>query len=80
MGINADGSHEVFGVEIDPSDAVTFWTCFLHKLGRRNVCCVSLVASDSHEGIKGPAAKILTASLQRCRTRFMRKCARLRRQ
>lgn len=80
MGINPNGWREVFGVEIDPSDAVTFWTCFLCKLARRNVCCVSLVASDAHEGIKGPAAKILTASWQRCRARFMRKCARLPRQ
>jgi putative transposase len=33
---------------------------------------VKLVISDSHEGIKAAAAKVLKATWQRCRVHFMR--------
>jgi hypothetical protein len=42
------------------------------KLARRGLRGVKLVISDAHEGIKGAVAKVLNATWQRCRVRFMR--------
>ncbi len=39
---------------------------------RRGLRGVKLVISDSHEGIKAAAAKVLKATWQRCRVHFMR--------
>jgi putative transposase len=72
VGVNADGRREVLGMDIGPSEAETFWTAFLRKLGRRGLRGVKLVISDAHEGIKAAVSKILTASWQRCRVHFMR--------
>jgi transposase-like protein len=72
VGVNADGRREVLGMDIGPSEAETFWTDFLRKLRRRGLRGVKLVISDSHEGIKAAAAKILQATWQRCRVHFMR--------
>jgi len=49
-----------------------FWTEFLRSLTRRGLRGVKLVISDSHEGIKAAAAKVLKATWQRCRVHFMR--------
>lgn len=71
VGINADGRHEVLSMDIDPSEAETFWTAFLRKLARRGLRRVKLVVSDAHEGIKPAVSKIFTATWQRCRVHFM---------
>ncbi|MCS3764724.1 hypothetical protein GGE24_005580 [Bradyrhizobium centrosematis] len=72
VGVNGDGRREVLGMDIGPSEAATFWTAFLRKLGRRGLRGVKLVVSDAHEGIKASMAKVLNASWQRCRVHFMR--------
>ncbi len=72
VGVNTDGRREVLGLDIGPSEAETFWTEFLRKLARRGLRGVKLVISDAHEGIKASAAKVMTASWQRCRVHFMR--------
>lgn len=72
VGVNSDGRREVLGMDIGPSEAETFWTGFLRKLARRGLRGVKLVISDSHEGIKAAASKVLTATWQRCRVHFMR--------
>ena len=72
VGVNSDGRREVLGMDIGPSEAETFWTAFLRKLGRRGLRGVKLVVSDAHEGIKAAVAKVLTATWQRCRVHFMR--------
>jgi putative transposase len=72
VGVNSDGRREVLGLDIGPSEAETFWTGFLRKLARRGLRGVKLVISDSHEGIKAAASKVLTATWQRCRVHFMR--------
>ena len=72
VGVNADGRREVLGMDIGPSEAETFWTEFLRSLNRRGLRGVKLVISDSHEGIKAAAAKVLNATWQRCRVHFMR--------
>ena len=72
VGVNGDGRHEVLGMDIGPSETETFWTAFLRKLTRRGLRGVKLVISDSHEGIKAAASKVLSATWQRCRVHFMR--------
>jgi putative transposase len=59
-------------MDIGPSEAEAFWTAFLRKLARRCLRSVKLVISDAHEGIKAAVAKVLNATWQRCRVRFMR--------
>jgi transposase-like protein len=72
VGANSDGRREVLGIDIGPSEAETFWTGFLRKLGRRGLRGVKLVISDAHEGIKAAVAKVLHATWQRCRVHFAR--------
>ncbi len=72
VGVNSDGRREVLGMDVGPSEAETFWTAFLRKLGRRGLRGVKLVISDAHEGIKSAAAKVLHATWQRCRVHFAR--------
>ncbi len=65
VGVNADGRHEVLGMDIGPLEAETFWTGLLRKLATRGLRGVKLVVSGAHEGIKASVAKVLTASWQR---------------
>jgi putative transposase len=71
VGVNSDGRREVFGMDIGPSKAETFWTAFLRKLARRGLRGVKLVVSDVHEGIKAAISKVLNATWQRCGAHFM---------
>jgi transposase-like protein len=72
VAVNTDGRREVLGLEVGPSEAEPFWTSFLRSLTRRGLRGVKLVVSDSHEGLKRAAAKVLSATWQRCRVHFMR--------
>ena len=45
---------------------------FLRSLMSRGLRGVKLVISDSHEGLKAAAKKVLRSSWQRCRVHFMR--------
>jgi hypothetical protein len=72
VGVNTDGRREVLGLKVGASEAEPFWTEFLRRLNRRGLRGVKLVISDSHEGIKAAAAKVLKATWQRCRVHFMR--------
>src|SRR6516165_2053986 len=58
-------------MDIGPSEAETFWTAFLRKLARRGLRGIKLVITDGHEG-KGGCCKVLNATWQRCRVKFMR--------
>jgi transposase-like protein len=73
VGVNSDGRREVLGMDIGPSEAEPFWTCFLRKLARRGLRGVKLVISDAHEGIKAAIAKVLHAAWQRCRVGSLKK-------
>jgi hypothetical protein len=55
-----------------PSEAEPFWTGFLRSLTRRGLRGVKLVISDSHEGLKAAASKVLKATWQRCRVHVIR--------
>lgn len=72
VAVNTDGRREVLGLEVGPSEAEPFWTKFLRSLTRRGLRGVKLVISDSHEGLKKAAAKVLSSTWQRCRVHFMR--------
>jgi putative transposase len=72
VAVNTDGRREVLGMEVGPSEAEPFWTSFLRSLTRRGLRGVKLVISDSHEGLKKAAAKVLGSTWQRCRVHFMR--------
>jgi putative transposase len=72
VAVNTDGRREVLGLEVGPSEAEPFWTKFLRSLTRRGLRGVKLVISDAHEGLKKAAAKVLSATWQRCRVHFMR--------
>jgi putative transposase len=72
VAVNGNGRREVLGLAIGPSEAETFWTDFLRTLTRRGLRGVKLVISDAHEGLKAAVARVLHASWQRCRVRFMR--------
>lgn len=72
IAVNTDGRREVLGLGIGASEAEPFWTGFLRSLTRRGLRGVRLVISDAHEGLKAAAAKVLSATWQRCRVHFMR--------
>lgn len=72
VAVNTDGQREVLGMKVGPSEAEPFWTEFLRSLTRRGLRGVKLVISDSHEGLKAAASKVLKATWQRCRVHFMR--------
>jgi putative transposase len=72
VGVNTEGQREVLGMKVGASQAEPFWTDFLRSLNRRGLRGVKLVISDSHEGIEAAVAKVLKATWQRCRVRFMR--------
>ena len=72
VAVNTDGRREVLGMAVGPSEAEPFWTKFLRSLTSRGLRGVKLVISDSHEGLKAAAKKVLSATWQRCRVHFMR--------
>jgi len=72
VGVNTDGSREILGLTVGPSEAEPFWTEFLRSLTRRGLRGVKLVISDAHLGLKAAIAKVIAATWQRCRVHFMR--------
>ena len=72
VGVNTDGTRELLGLAVGPSEAEPFWTEFLRSLSRRGLRGVKLVISDSHSGLKAAIAKVFKATWQRCRVHFMR--------
>ena len=73
VGVNQDGQREVLAVDVGPSEDGAFWLAFLRGLVARGLSGVTLVTSDSHQGLKSAIAAVLQgASWQRCRTHFMR--------
>jgi putative transposase len=59
-------------MKVGASEAEPFCTELLRSLTRRGLRGVKLVISDSHEGIKAAASKVLKATWERCRVHFMR--------
>ncbi len=67
VAVNTDGRREVLGIAIQPSEAEVFWDEFLRSLADRGLRGVKLIIADEHKGLKGAAAKVLGATVQRCR-------------
>ena len=67
-----DGRREVLGIAVQPSEAEVFWDEFLRSLADRGLRGTRLIIADDHKGLKAAAAKVLGASVQRCRVHFMR--------
>ena len=72
VAVNTDGRREVLGIAIQPSEAEVFWDEFLRSLADRGLRGVKLIIADEHKGLKAAAAKVLGATIQRCRVHFMR--------
>jgi putative transposase len=72
VGVNTEGRREVLGLACGPAETDEFWSSFLRDLKARGLSGVKLVISDAHLGLKKAAAKILSATWQRCRVHFMR--------
>jgi putative transposase len=73
VGVTVEGTREVLGVEIGPSEDGAFWLAFLRSLVARGLQGVQLVISDAHEGLRQAIGAVLHgASWQRCRVHFLR--------
>ena len=72
VAVNTDGRREVLGIAIQPSEAEVFWDEFLRALADRGLRGVKLIIADEHKGLKAAAAKVLGATIQRCRVHFLR--------
>ena len=72
VAVNIHGRREVLGIAVMPSEAEAFWGEFLRSLADRGLRGVKLIIADDHKGLKAAAAKVLGATLQRCRVHFMR--------
>ena len=72
VGVNTDGRREVLGVATGASEAEPFWNAFLRSLADRGLRGVKLVIADDHKGLRAAAAKVFSATHQRCRVHWMR--------
>lgn len=73
VGVRETGEREILAIDIGASEQEAFWTAFLRGVVGRGLKGVQLVVSDSHEGLKGAMAKVLSGTAwQRCRVHFMR--------
>ena len=66
VGVNTDGRREILGVATGASEAEPFWKAFLRSLADRGLRGVRLVVADDHKGLRAAAAKVFSASHQRC--------------
>jgi transposase-like protein len=72
VGVNTDGRREVLGVATGASEAEPFWKAFLRSLPDRGLRGVKLVVADDHKGLRAAAAKVFSATHQRCRVHWLR--------
>src|SRR4051812_19501733 len=72
VGVNTDGRREVLGVATGASEAEPFWKAFLRSLADRGLRGVKLVVADDHKGLRAAAAKVFSATHQRCRVHCLR--------
>lgn len=73
VGVNTDGRREVLGIATGPSEAEPFWKAFLRSLADRGLRGVRPpVVADDHQGLRAAAAKVFSATHQRCRVHWLR--------
>jgi transposase-like protein len=71
-GVNRQGSREVLGLDVIPTESEEGWTQFCKGLRERGLAGVRLVVSDAHGGLKAAVRKVLKAEWQRCQAHFYR--------
>lgn len=73
IGVTADGTRTVLGLDVGNCEDEAFWTQFLRDLVRRGLEGVQLVISDAHAGLRKAIAQVLVGTTwQRCRVHTMR--------
>ena len=73
VGVTMEGTREVLGVDVGPSEDGAFWLTFLRALVARGLASVQLVISGAHTGLRQAIGAVLHgASWQRCRVHFVR--------
>jgi len=76
VGVREDGSREVLGYWVAPTENEAYWSDFLQDLRQRGLDGVKLVISDAHEGLKAAIRqKLPGAKWQRCKVHFLRNVA-----
>lgn len=73
IGVTAQGTRAVLGVEVGDTESEPFWKSFLRSLVRRGLKGVQLVVSDAHTGLQKAVRQVLQgATWQRCRVHTLR--------
>ncbi len=73
VGVREDGTREVLGYWVAPTENEAYWGDFLQDLRRRGLEKVQLVISDAHEGLRKAIQRHLPgARWQRCKVHFLR--------
>ena len=73
IGVTAQGTRAVLGVEVGDTESEHFWKSFLRSLVRRGLKGVQLVVSDAHTGLQKAVRQVLQgATWQRCRVHTLR--------
>lgn len=73
MGVTLEGTREILGFDLGPTESHAFWKEFLRSLVKRGLKGLRLVISDCHEGLKQAIRAVCSgAGWQRCRVHFMR--------
>jgi putative transposase len=73
IGVTAEGTRTVVGIDVGNSEDEAFWKAFLRSLVRRGLSGVQLVVSDAHTGLRKAIGQVLgEATWQRCRVHAMR--------
>jgi transposase-like protein len=69
--VNAEGPHEILGLQVSTAEDGAGWLAFLRDLVARGLTGVALVTSDAHSGlVSAIGATLPAASWQRCRTHY----------
>jgi transposase-like protein len=73
IGVTAEGTRTVLGVDVGNTEDESFWKSFLRGLVRRGMKGAQLVISDAHTGLQKAIRQVLQgSSWQRCRVHTLR--------
>ena len=73
IGVTAEGTRTVLGVDVGNTEDESFWKSFLRSLVRRGMKGAQLVISDAHVGLQKAIRQVLQgSSWQRCRVHTLR--------
>lgn len=73
IGVTAEGTRTVLGLDVGNTEDESFWKSFLRSLVRRGLKGVQLVVSDAHVGLQKAVRQVLQGSTwQRCRVHTLR--------